>query len=553
MGFFINLFKPGWMSKDFRKAQSAFNRIKNKKSTPELIRIAVTCPHAALRSAATDLIDDQDTLRGLVLHDPSQSLRVRALERIEDTSFFVSIVDNRSINLDLRIAALKRITDTKIILQLLLSLDKDLVGSEIKKIVESITEQAALEELALHSEHPRLRYYAVAGLAQGDTLIYCATRDLDESVRIAALERITDQSFLRALMEEEKDDKILHIAALKLDDASLLKLCGRHAHIPHLRTAAPSCLRCGAQLSPSSVIENMYQYRFAGSQGAVAWLTPEGSVRFVMGPFGQYDPEWSRKAKARAFDMINSWKDVERLYYRHGVFAALFHDGTVEICAYISNQSDYLHQEWKDIANISLGDHLIGLQRDGKVVATGFMLSPEWYGIASVVAGGSGMAHSRFVAGLRYDGTILAEGEKDTVQLLDSIRSWTGVTYIAAINSGIAAIREDGTAICAYLTYSGAGLQTSVSTSSYVLPFQDLCQISGEESGAGTIYGLTSDGALLASSTDYRKRGEAVEHGQGFTAINNWLALKKDGEIIPLSGSSSASVFETHDCRLLMH
>ena len=45
MIFFQNLFKPGWMNKNYDKAQKAFCRVKKRNAAAEIIQLVLTCPH----------------------------------------------------------------------------------------------------------------------------------------------------------------------------------------------------------------------------------------------------------------------------------------------------------------------------------------------------------------------------------------------------------------------------------------------------------------------------------------------------------------------------
>ena len=123
MDFFRNLFKPGWMSDDYRKAQNAFRSVKKRNSSAELIHVALTCPHTGLRAEAVNLLEEQNTLHTVALNDPSEAPRLNAVQRIEDLNFLADIAENTSIRSSVRMAALDRITDTTILLRLLLRLD----------------------------------------------------------------------------------------------------------------------------------------------------------------------------------------------------------------------------------------------------------------------------------------------------------------------------------------------------------------------------------------------------------------------------------------------
>ena len=79
MGFFDNIMKPKWQSKDWKK-----------------------------RLEAVKELDDQEILIDLAKNDPDKDVRVAAVKKVNDKSVLISISENDS-DLDVREAAVKRL------------------------------------------------------------------------------------------------------------------------------------------------------------------------------------------------------------------------------------------------------------------------------------------------------------------------------------------------------------------------------------------------------------------------------------------------------------
>lgn len=121
------------------------------------------------------------------------------------------------------------------------------------------------------------------------------------------------------------------------------------------------------------------------------------------------------------------------------ILAALVLGGTV-----VSNQ--LYAGGWTDIVDITAGrNHVVGLRRDGSVVANGRNVSYQcdvagWDNVIQVDAGDS------FTAGLRKDGQVYVAGNKD---MFDQVSKWRDVVAISASRTHLLALREDGTCLAA--------------------------------------------------------------------------------------------------------
>lgn len=136
---------------------------------------------------------------------------------------------------------------------------------------------------------------------------------------------------------------------------------------------------------------------------------------------------------------------------------ALKNDGTV-----LATKNTYTKKEllpntskWKDIVQISAGDsHLLGLKKDGKVVATGGRNDngennvSKWTEIVQVCAGYD------FSLGLKRDGTVVSAGLDDSE--MDELTRWKNIKkLIVAESASIIGIDNDG--VIHFTGYAGNG------------------------------------------------------------------------------------------------
>ena len=263
---------------------------------------------------------------------------------------------------------------------------------------------------------------------------------------------------------------------------------------------------------------NPYASRFAGDRNRIAFIAQDGEVKTT--------------GDMKAHEKVASWSTLEKIYYNGTFFMGIKNGG-----GFIHSDGwgwkpsqKYKAPDWTDLRSLSLNeDHMAGVTLKGSVLST--MFSVDWSEVEQVVVGGI-MKGSHFIAGLRNDGRIIAEGHSDAKGLIELIGEWTSVACISAIHDGIAAIFEDGTARFACLSYSGQGKQTFSNAGECVLPWKQVNQIYGNVLG---IYVLTNDGCIYEAPRKGQVNDEPAL-GSDYLAISNGIALKKSGEIESLSG-----------------
>ena len=184
---------------------------------------------------------------------------------------------------------------------------------------------------------------------------------------------------------------------------------------------------------------------------------------------------------------------------------------------------------WKDIISISAGlDHTVGLKEDGITVATGSndygqCDVSDWKNIIAISAGWT------YTIGLKTYGTVVATGSNDYGQC--DVSGWKDIIDISAGSNHTVGLKKDKTVVA---TGSNDYGQCDVSN------WKDIIAVSA---GDGHTVGLKKDETVVATgSNDYGqcdvsdwKNIIAVSAGDGHT-----VGLKKDGTVVA-TGSNDYS------------
>ena len=227
---------------------------------------------------------------------------------------------------------------------------------------------------------------------------------------------------------------------------------------------------------------------------------------------------------------VNNWSNIISISSNGSTVVGLKKDGTV-----VATGSDSTNQldvsRWNNIIKIfSGGMGTFGLKKDGTVVATEYIASTsdwrkynygqnnvsEWEDIVYI------SAEFFHTVGLKADGTVVAVGKKDELGRCD-VEEWKDIVYIATDSVATYGVRADGTVVT---TKCG----TNVSS------WKNIKSISV---GDYHIVGLKQDGTVIAYGSSVADNGElnvsgwrnivSVYAGEKYT-----LALTKEGEIIAI-------------------
>lgn len=170
-------------------------------------------------------------------------------------------------------------------------------------------------------------------------------------------------------------------------------------------------------------------------------------------------------------DYISSWNDIVDVVSGDLRIAALKSDGTVYIAdynKYVNPLYGYLYDEiadWTDIVAISAGPtgSIAGLKSDGTVVvSTSYYINMATYISFDVSDWKDVIAISKSnttLLGLKRDGTVVATGDNSQKQL--EVSDWTDIVAVAAGNWISIGLKADGTLVVAGKTESGTTLDVS--------------------------------------------------------------------------------------------
>ncbi|MDR1665001.1 MAG: hypothetical protein LBR83_08795 [Clostridiales bacterium] len=214
-----------------------------------------------------------------------------------------------------------------------------------------------------------------------------------------------------------------------------------------------------------------YQGRIGAGENITTFIKPDGTVGYAGG--SKEDRETNVKHLKNAAAISSCGHNT----------AVLHPDGTASFGGLIGgtlfDRPDT--SGWRDLTAVSAADyHCVGLRKNGTVMAQAFYhlrtrdytydcdddgqcLVSEWKNIVAVSAG------NRCTVGLRGDGTAVAAGalgfydrdKKTTVKAKfsesETVSAWRGLAAVAAGNSHVVGLREDGSVLCAVLSVAETG------------------------------------------------------------------------------------------------
>lgn len=186
--------------------------------------------------------------------------------------------------------------------------------------------------------------------------------------------------------------------------------------------------------------------------------------------------------------------------------AAVLEDGTVS-----QQANSYVDiSNWKDIVSVSMGaGHCVGVQADGSVVCVGIdeycADCSGWEDITAVAAGGY------HTVGLREDGTVVATGQGDYGQC--EVDGWKNIIGVAAGAFFTAGLRFDGKVLITPIrTVESARTSplAQIEQTNLILreleeklkPVQQWKDIIAIAAGESYLLGLKEDGTVVSAGVD---------------------------------------------------
>lgn len=165
----------------------------------------------------------------------------------------------------------------------------------------------------------------------------------------------------------------------------------------------------------------------------------------------------------------------------------------------------------------SLEKHIVGLKKDGTVIAVGDNTKGEcdvskWKDIIAVSAG------NNFTAGLKKDGTVVAVGDNSFGQC--NVSSWKNIVSISAGEMNLLGLKRDGTVVIA----------GDAPSDNKISDWKDIVAISA---GNDFIAGLKRDGTVVTEGNNTEMKTsdwkDIVAISTGYLSM---IGLKKDGTVV---------------------
>lgn len=200
----MGLFKPGWMSENFKNALVALNKVQKE---------------AILRDAA--------------LNAPNHYIQEEAVKRLWDCGLILDVINVPKLSAP-REAALRRLMAVEPLCRVwdgLEKLDKESVENDAKM-------QSCLAAVARYAGGYGLRRKAAAHLADQEVLKWLAAKDPDRDVRIIALKRIGDQQYLQDMFDMAENEEIRLAAIVNMKNTDRAVKLAHTAQKSHICTGA---------------------------------------------------------------------------------------------------------------------------------------------------------------------------------------------------------------------------------------------------------------------------------------------------------------------------
>lgn len=166
-----------------------------------------------IRLAAVETLDESDlaTLREIVENDGDLQVRMAALSKIIDEDTLGAIAANNSEE-NVRSDSLRRLQN--------LYFGRILAATDehhALRLLDQLTDQGLLAELACQSSHPEVRTAAVTRVQRSDLLVKITQGNCGLQVGMAAVDKVCDLNALQEISQSASNKKVTKAAEIKVD------------------------------------------------------------------------------------------------------------------------------------------------------------------------------------------------------------------------------------------------------------------------------------------------------------------------------------------------
>jgi hypothetical protein len=198
---------------------------------------------------------NQKLLKKIVLKSDDTSIRIKAIETINNRAFLEKIANNEKVY-QVRCAAYKRLgseNNTEVLIDMAKNEDSP---SVYKTVLQKINDDKILFDISKSAKILEVRELAVGKLSNPELLLDIAKNNHDIFVRCAAIEKITDQNVLADLAKNAKETEIRFFAIAKISNAEILSGLVKNDPLSKIRIAAIEKLTDTGLLSDVFIADN---------------------------------------------------------------------------------------------------------------------------------------------------------------------------------------------------------------------------------------------------------------------------------------------------------
>ena len=199
-------------------------------SCVKIISIAKNHKRIFLGFYAVQTINDQIVLVDIAKNARYLQIREAAIEKMTDENALCDIVNSPNFT-DVHIAALKKTTDQDLLKSIVSNYGIYVVENKLRiAALENITDQNFLGDICRHHLNSEVRCAAIKKINKPEIIAALAKEEMnDEIIRLAAVEKVTDQIVLGDITLHVKDWRIRYKAFNKITDQAILSDIAKNA------------------------------------------------------------------------------------------------------------------------------------------------------------------------------------------------------------------------------------------------------------------------------------------------------------------------------------
>ena len=278
------------------------------------------------------------------------------------------------------------------------------------------------------------------------------------------------------------------------------------------------------------------------SDGTLLWAVEASSDTSAWNQYREAALSWKNisqvvlvgKGNTKTFGVIGVRMDGSLVWAGKNL-SFLDEDVWTDLTAMVYTEVDRSRRGYHDYHDV-----FVGLKRDGHIILhvtdedkLDWKIDKlrEWDNLTKIIGG------KNYIAGLKSDGTVVAEGQWEFTQLYQAKR-WTGIVDIAACGEDIIGLKEDGIVV------------VTGKTSSDQKRYSDWTEIAALASSGSDSISIKYDGTVMADGLGSKKSKEQLSAWTDIVAVfGDWtfVGVKADGMVVTTSDKYDVSGWKLFD------